>query len=452
MMRSLTLGIFVAFVAAVGAAVPLAPLFRAASSVSNADVQVVVEIPTKLTLDAALLLARSRGIDLLLADAAVANAGADGRIATAITNPQLSVARGVTRTYDASQCAGCSDVAWTMGLSDQGALLDTVIGKRALRGRVASSALAAARFSRADAERTLILAVKQQYLACTLAQRSLVNARTIRESTAETLRLVEVRYHAGAVSEADVARAETAKLESDQNVQQAEQTLGQARAALAFLLGARSLTPEFTVGDEFLRAATPDALAHATPDDILRDALAHRPDLKAERAQVERASAGLAAARRQRIPDVSVTLQYSREGSGQSAIQPPTTAIGIGFNLPLFYQGGGEVAKARADLRTQELQVTRSEAQVALDVASAFAAFFGARDRVSRMETRLLDRTQRARDLVKIQYEHGAASLLELLDAQRMVVTANQEYVQSLNDYWIAVFQLEAAAATEMTP
>lgn len=198
---------------------------------------------------------RAQGLDLLIADPAVAGAAGDERAARAMANPSLSLGAGRTSTYEPAACPGCSDKLYSAGLSDDGAVFDSLAGKRRLRIEVARAALAAARRSRADAERTVGLAVKQQYLANCLAKASIGFARQNAEATAATLRLVEVRFHAGAVSEADVARAESAKLEADQAVDQAEQTLQQAKVTLAFLLGVRDGMPEFDVSDEFLRVA-----------------------------------------------------------------------------------------------------------------------------------------------------------------------------------------------------
>jgi cobalt-zinc-cadmium efflux system outer membrane protein len=66
------------------------------------------------------------------------------------------------------------------------------------------------------------------------------------------------------------------------------------------------------------------------------------------------------------------------------------------------------------------------------------------------MEGRLLERSKRARDLVQLQYQKGAASLLEYLDAQRTYIANNVEYLQELANYWIAVYQLEAAVGMDM--
>jgi cobalt-zinc-cadmium efflux system outer membrane protein len=433
----------------------LAPALWASESQGAAKetVPAPLELPSPLSLEDALRIFRARGLDLLIADAAVASAEGDLRIASALYNPSVNLSRGSSRNYDPALCSvpsQCADVSYGAGVTDQGAIFDLIEGKHHLRVKTAKAALEAAKMSRADAERTLSFTLKQQYLATVLAKDSLDFAKENLATSDETLRLVGVRYRAGAVSEADVARAETAKLEADQAVEQAVQALRQAKVALATLLGMRKAVPDFEVGQEFQRASVPERLAAPTPDSLLDVARKERPDLKAIAAQRARAAAALSLAKRQRLPDLPLSAQYAQEGTGQNAIQPPTTTFGLSLTIPLLYQNQGEVAKARADLRTQELQEAKLETQVVSDVETAIAGFVSARNRAERMDSRLLERAQRARDLVRIQYDKGAASLLELLDAQRTLISTEVERLQDLNDYWTAVFQLEAAVGEEL--
>jgi outer membrane protein, heavy metal efflux system len=226
--------------------------------------------------------------------------------------------------------------------------------------------------------------------------------------------------------------------------------LRQAKVALAFLLGVRAAVPDYDVADEPLARREPEPLADASADRLIGMALAWRADLAAAEAQRARAAVSLRLAERERLPDVALAAQYTREGTGQSAIQPPTTAFSLSFAVPVFYQRQGEIAVARADLRTQELLQARATAQVVADVEAALSAVHGARRRIERMDSRLMERTRRARDLVQLQYETGAASLLELLDAQRTLIAAGVERVQVLDEYWTAVFQLEEAVGMEL--
>ena len=405
-------------------------------------------LPARLGLDEALRIFRERGLDLLIAEAAVQGAEGDVRAAGAVPNPLASF--GVGKSY---RCApgACQDLAYTAGLSDQAALENTLSGKRGLRLDAARAALAVARASRTDAERMLGFQVKQQFLASLIGRRALDYAREAQAATREMFNLAQVRFQAGAVSEADVARVEVLKLEAEQGVEAAVQAATQAKLGLAFLLGVRSSPPEFEAeGPELLKAATPPTLQGATPESLLALARKSRPDLQAAGYQKERATAALALAKRLRFPDIALSLQYAQQGAGESAVTPPTYTLGLSLPLPLFYQQQGEVAKAEADRRTQWLQEARLEAQVAADVGNAHASFTAAQRMVERMETRLLDRARLARDLVQIQYRKGAASLLDYLDAERTYIAVQVEYLADLTAYWTALFQLEQAVGASL--
>jgi len=161
--------------------------------------------------------------------------------------------------------------------------------------------------------------------------------------------------------------------------------------------------------------------------------------------------ASIALAKRMRFPDLSLNVQYSQQaGTDVNAAQPPTLSFGIIGTFPLFYFQAGEIKKAEADYRTQQLQRAKVEAQLVSDVEAAMNAFISSRKLVERMEARVLDRSKRARDLVALQYQKGAASLLEYLDANRTFIANNVEYLQDLANYWTAVYQLEAAVGMDL--
>jgi cobalt-zinc-cadmium efflux system outer membrane protein len=437
--------------AALGLALALAALpvaARAAESISAPP-----SIPSPLALEQALEIFRAHGFDLLLADAAVSSAEGDLAIASAFQNPAVGASSGHTFTYDTNHCAdhGCSDTPWTASLSDQGLVTDLVIGKRRLRRDAAEAALRAARLQRADAARTLDALLEQQWVQTVVAGALLRTAQQAAAASAQTSQLVDLRWHAGDLSEADAARAETAKLEADQSVDETRRQLEEAKSQLAFLLGERSGHPEFEVAPELPSCVAPATLADATPQDLLARARQRRADVAAARAQLEAAEHSLALAKRSRIPDISLNAGYQQEGHGDSAIQPPTATLGVSLPLPLFYRGQGEIEKAEAGVRAQRIAADKLDAQLSSEVSQAYAAWQSARSRVERMQGRMLERSQRALDLVDYQYKRGAASLLELLDAQRTWVSTQAAYQQNVGDCWIALYQLEAASGEGST-
>jgi cobalt-zinc-cadmium efflux system outer membrane protein len=182
----------------------------------------------------------------------------------------------------------------------------------------------------------------------------------------------------------------------------------------------------------------------------LEQARERRPDLLALDRQMERSASSLALAQRQRWPDPSLSLTYTQQGTGQDAITPPTLTLSLSVALPLLYQQQGEIAKAAADARTQALQRRKLEAAVAADVETAVGQVETTRKLVERMRAGLLARARKARDLVEVQFQKGAASLLELLDAERTYIATHGEYLQNITAYWTAVAQLEQATAMEL--
>jgi outer membrane protein, heavy metal efflux system len=417
-------------------------------------VPAATELPQVLTLDQALQTFRARGLDLLIAEATARGVEGQVGIAGAVPNPVVNGAWGqVLGSYNPNgpDCAGCSSTYWAVGLSDSAAIEDSLLGKRSLRVDVARNALAAARLSRADAERTLAFQVRSAYLQLAQASLGYKFVREVAETNEKTLSLFQARLRSGAINEGDLARIETQKLESDQARDQAALALRQARVALAFLLGVRGEVADFDVDTKVLAFAEPASLSGATEESLLRMAFAHRPDLVALGYQRASAEAQVSLSKRQRFPDISLNVNYSQLGTGQSALSPPLITVGLSLPLPLFYQMQGEVRQAQAQYDIQSLQQAKATALVVSDVSSGYASYDASRKLVQRMEAGgLLKSAKTAHDITRLQYEKGAASLTDFLDAQRSYIAANIEYLQDLTSYWVAVFQLEEAVGSEL--
>jgi cobalt-zinc-cadmium efflux system outer membrane protein len=429
---------------------PPQPAAQADPLPGRAVVPPPVEVPKLLTMDESVRILRTRGLDLLIAGAAVMSAEADLINAGALANPNFSVGAGTALNYVSTGpgCSGCSRLSIALGLSDNAALMDFISGKRGLRVKAARAALAAARMTRADAERSLVSQVKQAYVQVVLAKATLDFDRTVQDTMTKTLELNKLRYPR-MIDEGGLARVEIQKLEADQSAATASMILRQAQVGLAFLLGVRSTTPDYEVEKTLLTFRVPPALASATERSLFELALNNRPDLKALGYQRLRAEEALKLAKRTQFPDVTLSVNYSQLGMGQSVASPAAVTFGAAFNLPTFYQQQGEIRRARADADTQALQYEKNIAQVANDLSTAFAAFKANRELVERMEATLLGRAKTARDILEKQYRAGNATLMDFLDAQRTYIATNLEYLTDLTQYWTALFQLEQAVGVE---
>ena len=427
------------------------------------------DIPSVLGLDAAMHMFRTRGLDLLIADAATRSAEGGVKIAAAVANPVATGSVGNAFTYSTSNyskanChangADCSPWIYNVGITDSAAITDALSGKRALRLDVARNALAAAKMSRADAERIVAFQVKAAYVQVAQAVLASKFARDVAATQATTLRKAQDRYKGGAINEGDLQRIEAQKLAADQAVDVAEYTLRAARVELAFLLGVRGDVPEFEVDTKALDYAVPEALRDTTAVALLRMAFDHRPDLIGRGYLEQQAEAQLQLVKRQRFPDITLGANYAGGGYGgvstNGPLQSPTLTFSLSAPIPIFNTLQGEQRQAEAQYDTNALQRAKTAAQVVNDVSTGVAAFVAARRLVERMEGQrrdgggLLQSARGAFEIVATQYEKGGASLTDYLDALRTYIAAKNEYFSDLANYWTAVYQLEAAVAKDL--
>jgi cobalt-zinc-cadmium efflux system outer membrane protein len=440
-----------------------------AARAAEPPVSVPTELPRVLTLDETLRIFRSRGLDLLIAEATVKSAEGGVQAAGAVANPVVSTSVGNAITYNNSafsqaDClrngSKCSPWIYNVGITDSAALVDALSGKRDLRLKVARNALAAAKMTRLDAERVIAFQVKATYLQVVQAVLALEFARQVSVSNATTLKKFQDRYRSGAINEGDLERIETQKLESDQVVDTAVATAREARVALAFLLGVRGEVPDFDVDTKVLGFAVPASLRDATEIGLLRTAFDHRPDLISFGYLRASAEAQLQLTKRQKFPDITLGANYAWGGFGgvstNGPVGPQVVTLSVSAPLPAFYQFDGQQRQAEAQRDAASLQQAKTTSQVVSDVATGFADFVAARKRVERMEGPrrdgggLLESAKGAFNVTALQYEKGAASLTDYLDALRTYIAVQVEYFGNLTSYWTSVFQIEAAVSTEL--
>jgi outer membrane protein TolC len=431
-------------------------------------------LPQSLSFEDAQHIFRERGLELLIAEAAVRSAEGAVKVAGAVPNPVLSGGLGYAFTYTSkdpschftgptatpTNYVSCTNEVWSVGISDSAALEDTLSGKRDLRFKVARNALAAAKMSRLDAERTLAFQVASAYLQMAQAALALKFAKEVADSNTTILDKFKVKFAIGAVNDGDLARMETQKAESDQALDTTRYQLRQSRVALAFLLGVRGEVPDFDVDTKVLDYRVPASLADASELGLLRSAFEHRPDLIAAGYSKASAEAQLALIKRQRFPDITLSVNYAQGGYGgtgtNTALQTPMFTFGVSAPLPVFYQLNGEQRQAQAQADTNRLQEAQTVKQVVSDVDTAFAALQGAKALVVRMEKGepevkvrpILESSKVALDITRLQYEKGAASLSDFLLALQTYIATKVEYFGDLTNYWTAICQLEAAVGT----
>ena len=366
----------------------------------------------RLTLAEALRLAHERNPDLLAIEADLESARASRATAVALPNPALA--------YSTSKIPADGSPADTIhGNGFYSRSYDTVVsasqlveigGKRKDRRASADEGIAGARARLADAQRLLDAAVVKAYTAAAVARASASITRETAASFGRTAGLAKEREDAGEISVSERTQIEIAAGRFLADAAQADLAYANAARALAALLNMPAVAP--TGNLEAPVEIGPSESSAAPRDETF---FARRPDLAALEAAVRKAESDLALQKAFRVPDPTLLAQYER----QPPDQRNTVGFGVSFPLPVFNLNGGAIRAAQVAVESAGRDLARGRVRVGQDLAATRDAFETARIRALRLVNDLLPKAQTVRDTVSFAYEQGAASLLELLEAER---------------------------------
>jgi NodT family efflux transporter outer membrane factor (OMF) lipoprotein len=165
------------------------------------------------------------------------------------------------------------------------------------------------------------------------------------------------------------------------------------------------------------------------------DLLTGRPDIVAAEHQLKAAHANIGAARAAFFPSVSLTGDFgtaSAEFNGLFESGSRAWSFLPSISLPIFSGGrlrsNLDLAEVRRDLAVANYEVT---VQAAFrDVADALSAHHWLSEQVSIQRDALRVQNERSR-LAKLRYDSGTATFLEVLDAQRDLLSTEQALVQA---------------------
>jgi outer membrane protein, heavy metal efflux system len=375
------------------------------------------------TLRGVLEAALRRNPDVLQARLRVDSAHGERRIAGALPNPTYLGIPGDPYQYG---------VALPVDLSPQ----------RLYRTRAARQGESATESARRDAIRQVAFTVEQGFYDLLLTDARRQIALEQRDMVQQLLSADSVRLQAGDIPERDLVRSELEFARAEAALTRADAGVRAARLALQVLMGVTNPDTGFTVTGQLQAAPA----VTVSLDSMLPLALTNRPDFAAAREQSDqsRSLKSLATAGLFPVPVVSLVYQHLPFESGQHY------AVGVAVPIPLFYWNGGERQRASASLSAAELDLQRTRVQIEADVAVAIANVRAARVLAERYQAGLLDKSAAALEATRFAYEHGAASLLELLDAIRTYGDTRSEYYGAVHDYWVAAYALSRAVGADV--
>ena len=292
----------------------------------------------------------------------------------------------------------------------------------------------------ADLERTLLFNQRGAFVQ-TLQQKAILNLA--KENLAYYDHVLDVnreRYKAGAIAHVDLKRLELQRVQYLSDVQSAEVNLRTAKIQLLMLLNDQTPVEQFDVAGPF------DFKEQIPPrSDVRQTALDSRPDLRAALQSVDKAKTDYRLAVANGSTDPVLGFDVGRN-------PPIDQYIGFSVSVPLriFDRNQGEKHRTQLDISRNDRLAAAARAQMFSDVDSAYATVNSTVILLKPYREQYLDEAVSIRDTIAFSYQHGAASLLDFLNAQADYRIMQVNYLNLVGSYMNAVNQLNLAVGREV--
>lgn len=306
-----------------------------------------------------------------------------------------------------------------------------------LWGRVARQYEAAkADLQATNEERRGVLIAQQadmanNYLTLRGLQEQLRITTANRDTQANTLALAKERQKSGLVTELDVTGAETQLDSTSAQIAQINQRIDQQINAISLLLG----SPPGTLNNELSRAAAIPVIPPRVPVGVPSELARRRPDIRQAEAQLHAAVANVAEAEAEFYPKVTLSADFGFQSLSFRDLgfwNARAWNVGPSISLPIF-QGGrlrGQLMLNRYAQKAAAITYRQTVLSAWRDVDNALIAYRDEQRRRDGLKA-AVDAGQRALSLSQDQYRGGLTTYLNVLAAQRDLLSAQLQLVDS---------------------
>lgn len=211
---------------------------------------------------------------------------------------------------------------------------------------------------------------------------------------------------------------------------QAQSNLKAAEADLATAMGLPNESG-FVLAEEPMPAPMPDRV-----DELIREAMQNRPELKSLRLQQSAAERFTKAEHALYYPYIGVVGTAGFVPTGDEAIPGRYGAIGMNVSIPIFNGGLFKARQTEAELKAKAATENVNDLQnrVTRDVRVAWLSATTAYDRMA-LTQQLLQQAMSALDLAQARYDLGLGNIVELSTAQLNLTSAQIAVTSTHYDY-----------------
>lgn len=313
--------------------------------------------------------------------------------------------------------------------------------KRELRLESAQEGTRITESAHQDLLRNLLFTLRGAFVSALQAKSLLALARENLDYYDKEIKINRDRYEAGDLAKIDYQRVELQRVQFESDYQTAIVNLRTAKIQLLQLLNDRTPIDEFDIAGAFEYQE-----AVLVPDELHRQAIASRPDLEAALRTITQAKTNNRLAWANGSTDPTVGVSASFNGS------PGGTGWSLDIPLRIFDRNQGEKERTALEINRTEHQRDAAVASVYSDVDTAYATVDGVRNLIRPYRDKYLKEAEQVRETVSFAFQHGGASLLDFLAAQKEYRDTQVAYRTLIGSYLTAAAQLNMAVGREVIP
>lgn len=293
------------------------------------------------------------------------------------------------------------------------------------------------------AQNALVMGVKESYYGLLKAQ-ELVSVQEAAVRRAEQFhKTIQSKYELGSASLSEVLKAKVEQGTAQLELIRRQNDVRNAQASLNTVLNRQV--------DEAIEVAKADASGPQSMsyEQALQAASVESPDLAIGRAAVGSAKDDLGIARATLFPRLGWSLNRSFAATESGDVYKGesgtwTTGVGLSYNIFDAFHQKTAISNARVTLKFAKETEAQIEKSVELGVKQAYLGV-----ELARESRNVADQTEASAqedyNLAQEKYNLGAATILDLLNAQESLTRAQTDKVNALYDHYIAVARLENA-------
>ena len=304
-------------------------------------------------------------------------------------------------------------------------------GKNRAAQDSARDSLVASQADRDTLALTTLAAVANEYFQLLSLRERLELARANVDAARNLEQIVAARYSAGLANPSEVAAQNAALAATQLQIPDLERQADESVNALASFLGRQ---PEgFSIQGMSVEALKEPTVAAGLPAELLK----RRPDIRVAEANLAAASADTVVARAALYPSLSLTLQGGIANPAVNAAVNSLSGVGPSLNLggaltqPLFDAGRLRSQSREAQAKEQEALTGYKSALIAalVDVENSLGALRHLDEAREAQDANLREST-RAYDAAQARYQQGSGDFLSVLEAQKVLFAARDQYSQ----------------------